>query len=64
MAVVGVGYLGKFHAEKYAASAKAELIGVVDVDGAPFRYGKPGFRNAGFVATGGYDPAPLRAFLP
>lgn len=36
----------------------------VDVDGAPFRYGKPGFRNAGFVATGGYDPAPLRSFLP
>jgi predicted dehydrogenase len=31
-AVVGVGYLGKFHAEKYAASAKAELIAVVDVD--------------------------------
>ena len=36
----------------------------LDVDGAPFRYGKPGFRNAGFVATGGYDPAPLRPFLP
>lgn len=32
--VVGVGYLGKFHAEKYAASSKAELIGVVDIDGA------------------------------
>jgi predicted dehydrogenase len=31
-AVVGVGYLGKFHAEKYAASAKAELVAVVDVD--------------------------------
>src|SRR5688572_17812634 len=31
-AVVGVGYLGKFHAEKYAASANAELIAVVDVD--------------------------------
>lgn len=36
----------------------------LDVDGAPFRYGKPGFRNAGFVATGGYDPAPLRPYLP
>lgn len=35
----------------------------LDVDGRPFRYGKPGFRNAGFVATGGYDPAPLRPFL-
>jgi predicted dehydrogenase len=31
-AVVGVGYLGKFHADKYAASAKAELVAVVDVD--------------------------------
>ena len=30
--VVGVGYLGKFHAEKYAASAKANLIAVVDTD--------------------------------
>jgi predicted dehydrogenase len=29
-AVVGVGYLGKFHAEKYAASAKAGLVAVVD----------------------------------
>ena len=36
----------------------------LDVDGAPFRYGKPGFRNAGFVATGDYDPAPLRPYLP
>ena len=33
VAVVGVGYLGKFHAEKYASSEKANLIGVVDVDG-------------------------------
>lgn len=31
-AVVGVGYLGKFHAEKYAASSKAELVAVVDID--------------------------------
>jgi len=31
VAVVGVGYLGKYHAEKYASSEKAELIGVVDV---------------------------------
>jgi predicted dehydrogenase len=36
-AVVGVGYLGKFHAEKYAASAKAELIAVVDIDEARAR---------------------------
>lgn len=31
-AVVGVGYLGKFHAEKYAASEKAALVAVVDAD--------------------------------
>lgn len=30
--VVGVGYLGKFHAEKYASSTKAKLVGVVDTD--------------------------------
>ena len=29
-AVVGVGYLGKFHAEKYAKMAEVELVGVVD----------------------------------
>ena len=30
--VIGVGYLGKFHAEKYAAMEGADLVGVVDVD--------------------------------
>lgn len=29
-AVIGVGYLGKFHAQKYAALAEAELVAVVD----------------------------------
>lgn len=31
-AVIGVGYLGAFHAEKYAALPNAELVAVVDVD--------------------------------
>jgi predicted dehydrogenase len=31
-AVVGVGYLGKFHAEKYAGSQKATLVAVADID--------------------------------
>lgn len=31
-AVVGVGYLGSFHAEKYANLPGAELIGVVDIN--------------------------------
>jgi len=28
--VIGVGYLGKFHAQKYAAMEEAELVGVAD----------------------------------
>lgn len=31
-AVVGVGYLGKFHAEKYAKMDHVELVGVVDIN--------------------------------
>ncbi len=30
--VVGVGYFGQFHAEKYAKAKEVELVGVVDVD--------------------------------
>src|SRR5262249_41848075 len=30
--VVGVGYLGRFHAQKYAALPDVTLVGVVDVD--------------------------------
>lgn len=30
--VIGVGYLGKFHARKYAAMDDVELVGVADVD--------------------------------
>ncbi len=32
-AVIGVGYLGRFHAQKYAALDGVELVGVVDTDG-------------------------------
>ena len=31
-AVIGVGYLGRFHAQKYARLTDSELIGVVDID--------------------------------
>ncbi|MFP4475350.1 MAG: Gfo/Idh/MocA family oxidoreductase [Desulfatibacillaceae bacterium] len=31
-AVIGTGYLGRFHAQKYAAMDDVELVGVVDVD--------------------------------
>jgi predicted dehydrogenase len=34
IAVIGVGYMGKFHAEKFAASANAELVAVADADAA------------------------------
>lgn len=37
VAVVGVGYLGKFHAVKYAESEKARLVAVVDIDEARAR---------------------------
>lgn len=30
--IVGVGYAGRLHAEKYAASEKAEVVGVADID--------------------------------
>jgi len=30
--VIGVGYLGKFHAEKYSRMDNVQLIGVVDID--------------------------------
>lgn len=32
MGVIGVGYLGQFHAEKYAKLDGVELVGVVDID--------------------------------
>lgn len=31
-AVIGTGYLGKFHAEKYASLDQCELVAIVDVD--------------------------------
>lgn len=35
--VIGVGYLGRYHAQKYARSPHAELIGVCDLDEAAGR---------------------------
>jgi len=37
VAVIGVGYLGRFHAEKYARSPRARLEAVVDLDEARAR---------------------------
>ena len=36
---------------------------VFDLDGAPLTYGKPRFFNPGFLATGAFDPLPLRPFF-
>lgn len=46
--VVGVGYLGKFHAEKYAQMDTVDLVGVVDVDGEQAR------RVAEVIGTNAY----------
>jgi DUF1009 family protein/predicted dehydrogenase len=32
VAVIGAGYLGRFHAQKYARLPEADLVGVVDID--------------------------------
>ena len=32
VAVIGVGYLGRFHAQKYASLPEVDLVGVVDPD--------------------------------
>ena len=36
---------------------------VLDLDGAPLTYGKLRFFNPGFLATGRFEPLPLRPFL-
>ena len=50
LGVVGVGYLGKFHAEKYAAMENVDLVGVVDAhreiaDGIASKFGARPFYN-------------------
>ncbi len=47
--VVGVGYAGRLHAEKYALSKKAELVGVVDVD--PARAAEIGRKHGALSLT-------------
>ncbi len=47
-AVVGVGYIGKFHAEKFAAMPDVELVGVVDPDEDQARRTAAAHRTAAF----------------
>lgn len=49
VAVVGVGYAGRYHAEKYAASEKAELIGVVDIQDDRAEEAAKAFKTAAFT---------------
>jgi 3'(2'), 5'-bisphosphate nucleotidase len=46
------------HAILLAAGGKAFAP-----DGSPLRYGKPGFFNPGFVASGGMDAPAIRTFM-
>jgi predicted dehydrogenase len=46
--VVGVGYFGQFHAEKYAKIEDVELVGVVDVDGSRAREIAKRYRTQSF----------------
>ena len=45
-AVVGVGYLGRFHAQKYAAHPDVDLVAVVDLDGDRLTLSGPDFAAA------------------
>jgi len=54
-AVIGVGYLGRFHAQKYAGFTDSELIGVVDVDSQQ--------AQKGFKATGRSGSCTLELFI-
>lgn len=47
--VVGVGYAGRLHAEKYALSKKAELVGVADID--PARAAEIGRKHGALSLT-------------
>jgi predicted dehydrogenase len=47
--VIGVGYFGQFHAEKYAKTEGVELVGVVDVDGSRAREIAKRYRTQAFL---------------
>ena len=46
VAVIGAGYLGKFHAEKYASHDHCKLIGVADIDANAAQSVADSFENA------------------
>ena len=46
--VIGIGYLGAFHAEKYAKMPDVDLVGVVDIDKSKTRSAAEKFSTAAF----------------
>ncbi len=46
-AVIGVGYLGRFHAQKYAQIAGSTLVAVVDANAEGLRQGRRRARHEG-----------------
>jgi predicted dehydrogenase len=50
--VVGVGYLGKFHAEKYARMPNVELVGVADINPSQVRKIAEQFGTSAFTHHG------------
>ncbi len=52
MGVVGVGYLGQFHAEKYANMEGVELVGVVDIDATRSKEIAQRYRTQAFLHHG------------
>jgi predicted dehydrogenase len=51
--VVGAGFAGRHHAEKYAASKKAKLVGIADID--PERASEVGGKLGVFFSTDYHD---------
>jgi hypothetical protein len=61
-AVIGVGYLGRFHAQKYRDHAGIELVGVVDAS--PERAAEVAAEVAAQIGAGGEDEGGLEYVAP
>jgi len=59
-AVIGVGYLGRFHAQKYASMVDVDLVGVVDTDRSRAEHVAHEVETAAYTSVGDI-PGPLDA---
>ena len=50
-AVIGVGYLGRFHAQKFAALEDVGLVAVVDIDRIKAEHCSPAFQLRAAVVS-------------